>query len=137
MAVNYGKGAKKKAIQLHSKVVRTRAGFVCERCGIKRGDIRDTGSKVAIQAAHIVSRRYNATVTDERNGFALCAKCHWYLDNWHLEFAAFVEEKHGDFRVYNELKSKVEFGYVPDWDEEIERLTELLEHYESVGGVPG
>lgn len=129
MPVEYGRGAKKKATQLHSLVVRTRAGFVCEHCGIERGAIRDNPkkTKVAIQCAHIISRQFIATRTDERNAFALCGSCHYKFGKWPLEFARFVIEKHGSLDLYNELKSKVDCGYVPDWDQEIVRLQELLD----------
>lgn len=138
MAVSYGKGAKKKAIKLHSEVVRARADYVCQRCGLKRGDVRDNAkkTKVAIQCAHIVSRTYVATVTDERNGFSLCGACHYFLDKWPVEMTRFIIDNHGSLDAYNDLKSKVDSGHVPNWDEEIERLKGLLEHYESADWLP-
>ena len=142
MAVKYGKGAKGKAIKLHSLVVRTRSEFKCDRCGVERGADRVNPrtkkvTKVSIQCAHIITRIQLATVTDERNAFSLCASCHWYFGKWPIEFALFMIEKHGSFDIYNALKDKVECGYVPDWDEEIERLTVLLEKYEAANRLSG
>lgn len=142
MAVKYGKGDKKKAIQLQSLVVRTRAGFKCERCGIGRGEERynektKKTTKVAIQCGHIISRQLKATVSDENNGFSLCGKCHWYLDHWHVEFCRFIVEKHGSLDLYNALKNKVDSGCDPDWLEEIERLQGLLDEYETSDWLPG
>ena len=61
---------KDKATELHSMVVRARDGYTCRLCG--RSDRQ-------IQCAHIFSRRYAATRTDEENAVALCAGCHMRL----------------------------------------------------------
>lgn len=136
MTVNYGKGAKKKAVKLHSLLVRTRADFRCESCGIERGELRTNPktkkvTKVAIQCAHIISRRYNATLTDDRNAVSLCASCHYGFGLDPLGFAQFVIGKHGTVDIYHDLRRKVDEEYKPDWDEEIERLQELLDVAES------
>lgn len=136
MSVNYGKGAKKKAIKLHSLFVRTRAGFKCENCGIERGVIRinpktKKETKVAIQCAHIISRRYNATVTDERNAVSLCASCHYAFGMDPLGFAQFIIGKHDTVAVYRDLRRKVDEEFKPDWNDEIERLQGLLDDAES------
>lgn len=119
MSASYGKGARGKATKLHSKIVRERVGYVCERCG----KTRDEGQ---IQCAHIISRNYGGTRTDERNAFALCASCHWYFGKWPVEFARFVFDQVGHV-LYDELKAKAEDnkGKKLDWEAELERLKEL------------
>jgi hypothetical protein len=136
VSVNYGKGAKKKAVKLHSLLVRTRADFKCEKCGIERGAMRTNPktkkvTKVAIQCAHIISRRYNATLTDERNAFSLCGSCHFGFGLDPLGFAQFTIGKHGTVEIYQALRKKVDDEYKPDWDVEIERLQEMLDVAES------
>lgn len=116
MAAESGKGARGKATKLHSLIVRERAGFICENCG----RTREEGQ---MQCAHIVSRNYGHTRTDERNGFCLCAKCHWYFGKWPLEFYKFIEMKHS-LNLYEELKFKAEQGKGKplDWPSELLRL---------------
>lgn len=120
MSASYGKGARGKATKLHSKIVRERTGYVCERCGKTRDD------GVQIQCAHIISRNYGGTRTDERNAFALCASCHWYFGKWPVEFGKFVHDKIGS-ELYEELKEKAENnkGKKLDWEAELDRLKEL------------
>lgn len=133
MAKNiYGKGARKKATELHSLIVRERAGFVCENCGRKRHPpgLTKEEKKVAetgqIQCAHIISRNYGATRTDEKNAFALCAKCHWRFGKWPMEFARFVFAKIGE-EEYDRLAAKAMAGTGTkiDWVAELERLQEI------------
>jgi hypothetical protein len=88
-------------------------------------------TKAAIQCAHIISRQYNATVTDERNAFALCGKCHYGFGFDPVGFAEFVIQKHGTVDIWRDLRRKVDEEYKPDWDVEIERLQELLDVAES------
>ena len=60
---------KKLAAQLDalwSHLVKHRSGNKCQRCL----------SIVAVQAHHIIERRYTATRWDLRNGIALCLNCH-------------------------------------------------------------
>ncbi len=56
-----------------AKAVKERSGHRCEVCG----------SKQAVEAHHIVSRRYKATRYDVTNGVALCQKHHQDA-TWHL-----------------------------------------------------
>ena len=130
----YGKGARGKATMLHSVVVRSRGA--CERCG-RPGEDQDV--KVAglgtvtlpiggLQAAHIVSRRYAATRTDERNGWALCAGCHRRLtehpnEHVHLAVATLGQDGYDELcaRALAGGRSKEAF-----WVAEVDRLTQLL-----------
>lgn len=114
----YGKGAKAKATKLHSLVVRARGA--CERCG----------STSSLQAAHIVSRRYSATRTDERNAWCLCASCHFFLTHNPFEHVVFAHRTIGEV-VYAELREKALSNLRPwkpaDWQAEVDRLEGLLE----------
>lgn len=119
MANIHGKGARGKATKLHSLIVRERANYVCENCG-------NTREESQIQCAHIISRNYGATRTDERNAFALCAKCHWRFGKWPIEFARFVFDKIGE-EEYDRLAAKAEAGRgnPTNWPLELERLEAL------------
>ena len=114
MAVAYGKGDKGKATKLHSVIVRSR-GY-CENCG------DDTYEK--LQCAHIISRRYSATRTDETNAFALCWKCHRRFTDFPVEFSHFVTDKIGTEK-YDQLRDKAEGLGKMDWTEELARLKQI------------
>lgn len=116
MAASSGKGDRGKATKLHSLYVRQRAAFVCQRCG-------KTRSEGQIQCAHIISRHYGATRTNEYNAFALCASCHWYFGKWPMEFSKFVIDMIGS-EGYEELRTLAEngVGKKVDWASEIDRL---------------
>lgn len=115
----YGKGAKAKATKLHSLVVRARGA--CERCG------ESDYSK--LQCAHILSRRYSATRTDERAAWCLCASCHLFLGLNPYEHVAFATQTLGEV-VYAELREKAYSNPRPwkpaMWLAEVERLQALL-----------
>lgn len=129
MPASSGKGLRGKATRLHSLYVRQRANFVCENCG----KTREEGQ---IQCAHIISRHWGATRTDETNAFALCASCHWYFGKWPLEFAKFVITEIGS-DAYEDLKLKAERGKGKkvDWGAEVVRLQELLETLNADSGL--
>ena len=76
-----------------------------------------------MQCAHIVSRTYSHTRTDEDNAICLCGKCHFYFSKWPIEFAEFVFEKIGK-AAYLKLKEKAEsgVGVKMDWSAELVRL---------------
>lgn len=113
MPLKASKGAKKKADDIFSKLVRSSGQ--CENCQSTRD----------LQCAHIISRRYAHTRTNILNAFCLCAKCHIHFTAWPLEFADFVERKIGlemyqDLVVLSQCRGKV------DWLSEVERLRPLL-----------
>lgn len=118
MSVAYGTGPKGKATRLHSLVVRARGR--CERCGSTSG----------LQAAHIISRKFSATRTDERNAWCLCASCHRRLTDWPNEHVAFAVQTLGD-DLYAELRAKALENPRPwkpaDWQAECVRLQALLD----------
>jgi hypothetical protein len=119
MSVVYGKGAKGKATRLHSLVVRARGA--CERCG------ESDYSK--LQCAHIVSRRFNNTRTDETAAWCLCWTCHRRLTEWPNEHVAFAWRTIGA-DAYAELRARALSDRKwkdADWRAECERLAALLE----------
>ena len=113
----YGTGPKGKATKLHAELVRARGR--CQLCG----------ATANLQCAHIVGRRFNATRTDERNAWCLCARCHFRLTDHPDEHMAFVDETIG-LDAFLELKQRAEAGVKANdafWLAEVDRLTRLLE----------
>lgn len=113
----YGTGLKAKATKLHSQVVRQRGR--CERCG----------STSNLQCAHLIGRRYNATRTDTRNAWCLCATCHFRLTDHPDEHMTFVADTIG-LDAFFEMKQRAEAGVKANdafWHAEIERLSAQLE----------
>lgn len=114
----YGKGVKGRATQLHSKVVRARGR--CEACGESRYDL--------LQCAHIISRRYAATRTDETNAFCLCARDHFRFTENPDEWMDFIDTTIGRAE-YDRLKQKALAGVKTSesfWRGEMDRLGALL-----------
>lgn len=115
-AVAKGKGIKAKATRLHAEYVRSRGA--CERCGSVR----------SLQCAHIVSRRYSATRTDELNAWCLCAGCHMRLTQHPDEHVAFAWKTRGE-DGYRALLDKAYAGVKANdsfWHAEVIRLESLL-----------
>lgn len=106
------KTAKNKADDLFSKIVRSRG--VCIGCGERRYDL--------LQTAHIFSRNFARTRTDETNAYCACASCH---ANWHLDpvgFGLFAMAQMGEagyWALYRKAHAVEKF----DWHDELERLT--------------
>lgn len=130
----YGKGPRGKATMLHSLVVRSRGA--CERCGRAGEDqtvrVPQVGTLVlpvgGLQAAHIISRRYVATRTDERNAWALCPACHRRLTEHPHEHVHFTIETIGQAQ-FDRLCARAmsgQQGKAAFWSAEIDRLTEIL-----------
>lgn len=109
----YGKGDKAKATKLHSLIVRSRGR--CERCG------EQDYSK--LQCAHIISRKYSATRTDENNSWSLCAKCHRRLTDFPREHSHFITDTIGS-EAYEVLRERAETVTKLDWSQELARLKE-------------
>jgi hypothetical protein len=117
MSSLYGKGAKGRATRLHSLVVRARGA--CENCG--RSD--------QLQCAHIVTRRRNATRTDEQAAFCLCSGCHMTYTHDPLQWVDFVVSKIGR-EAYDAIQAKsLDASFKAKesfWLAECERLSALL-----------
>lgn len=107
----YGTGAKGKATKLHAQIVRAR-GF-CQRCG--RTD--------TLQCAHIISRSYSWTRTDETNAWCLCGTCHNETGVFPHLFMDLIDDTIG-LDAYADLYAKARSGvrHKFDWDTEVERL---------------
>ncbi len=108
---------KRKATVEHSLYVRERDG-ACVRCGTTSG---------RLQCAHIISRRYAATRTDEGNAYTLCATCHRRLTEWPHEHVAFFTAQLGSWEAYQALIEKANAGKdtimrADFWQGEIDRL---------------
>ena len=112
----YGTGAKGKATRLHSEIIRS-AGR-CEICG----------SLERLQAAHIISRNYDATRTDLRNALVLCAGCHMGQSFFSpVEVSLCWLNKYSK-RLYNELVKRAKSKHNKiDWDQEVVFLSSILE----------
>lgn len=110
------KSQKKKLDALWSKAVRTRDGFMCQRC-YKTPKARGT------HAHHIFRRNVNASRWDILNGITMCFGCHKWVDNdpnaykvWIMNKIgvknyADLERKHnirGDFIAYEAKKKELE-----------------------------
>lgn len=123
-AVARGKGVKAKATRLHAELVRSRGA--CERCG-------KTG--VRLECAHVVSRRYAATRTDETNAWCLCSYCHRYLTENPYEHVQFAIKTLGE-DGYRQLLDKA-YATVGQrlndafWRSEVVRLESLLRQSEA------
>lgn len=111
---------KRRATSLHSQYVRARDGR-CVRCGRTDGQL---------QCAHVFSRRYAATRTDERNAACLCATCHRYLTENPYEHVLFFTA-HLDPGEFQHLRDKAYGGIgqvmrAEFWAAECARLERLL-----------
>lgn len=102
---------------MHAELVRARGR--CERCG----------STNQLECAHVISRRFSATRTDERNAWCLCSSCHRRLTLHPDEHMAFVGVTIG-MDVFDELKTKALSNLRPwrdhEWQAEVVRLRALL-----------
>lgn len=108
----YPKGAKGKCDKIFSKIIRARGA--CERCGNREN----------LQTAHIISRRYAATRTEELNAWSLCAGCHLRLTNWPREHSDFITETIG-LATYEKLRARAETVSKVDWEAEYIRLKKI------------
>lgn len=113
-----GRGLKGRATSLHSKVVRARGA--CQSCV--------ESDYTRLQCAHIMSRRYAATRTDENNAFCLCARCHMRYTEHADEWMDFIDSTIGRAE-FDRLKAKASAGVKTSeafWRAEMDRLTALL-----------
>jgi len=120
MVASYGTKEKAAATKLHSLFVRTRDGFTCRWCGAGKVDGKQ------IQCAHIMSRAFSATRTDERNAVALCASCHWKQTKNPLLWARWIEKELGTAEL-DYLIEKSQMKVKVDWAAECVRLQTALD----------
>lgn len=111
-------GVKEEATRLHSKIIRTTRGPMCEnRCG-----------RPATDCAHIIGRGFSHTRTDLANAFALCATCHHIFGLNHGAWMDFVDATIGR-PEYDRLWAKANAGVNVkfDWYDELDRLRVIAE----------
>lgn len=73
-----------------SILVRSRAGFKCERCGA-------TPQQSQLHAHHVYGRNNHRLRFEPRNGVCLCARCHrWTHDNPLAYASWFLEHREDD-----------------------------------------
>lgn len=119
MSDMYGKGKKGTATRLHSKVIRMIG--MCERC------LDENYEK--LQAAHIISRKYNSTRTDLRNAFCLCASCHRFFTDHPTEFGNFVRSRVGSegYKLIYQKSLVTQKGTDAFWQDRIDFLKDVAE----------
>ena len=89
---------RKEEDRLFSLLVRTRAGWNCEKCG-KNFE----ADRHSLHCSHFRSRRYTGTRWFQGNAAAHCAGCHRYLGEHPHEFGDWIRSYLGD--GYEELLS--------------------------------
>ena len=113
------KGVKEEATRLHSRIVRATKGPMCQVPGCTR---------IATDAAHIITRSYSHTRTDIDNAYALCAEDHRLFTNNHGLWMDFVCSTIGRAE-YDRLWEKAQAGVSQkfDWYDELDRLRAIAE----------
>jgi hypothetical protein len=112
------KGAKGKADELFSKLIRSRGA--CERCGRTEH----------LQAAHIITRSRLNTRWDTRNAWCLDARCHIRLTHWPVEHRDFAWQTIGEDTYYELVRLSESTSKVwrkSDFEAECVRLQALLD----------
>ena len=77
-----------------SDLVRERASWKCEYCGIYLEH-----DKVRLHCSHLFTRAYHIVRWHPDNAFANCATCHRRLENDPHEFGRWAEEKLSEERI--------------------------------------
>lgn len=103
---------KEKAIKLHAQIIRS-IGY-CEKCN----------STSSLTCAHIVKRRFSATVSDLRNAFCLCISCHRYFEDNPREFSHFITDTWAA-NHYDDVYAKAQPNTKVDWEERVEFLKDI------------
>jgi hypothetical protein len=103
------RGAKKRADDLFSKIVRSRGA--CVKCG----------STQNLQCAHIESRRFSNTRCDEANALCACAGCHHFWTDHPVDFGMFVVDLIGA-PAYAELRHRAQANTKVVWVDVVQRL---------------
>lgn len=109
MSIFRKRSTKNKPIDdLWSKLVKYRAGHVCEKCGKAKG----------LQSHHIFGRRRLSVRWDKRNGICLCPGCHTLSSKFSAhqtptEFTFWIIEKRGQ-EWYDQLLKKANTPYKVD-----------------------
>lgn len=110
--------AKREAWQVFSKWIRNRDKDVCITCN------KDMTGSRASQAGHYISRRFNATLFDERNVNSQCMYCNMYKAGNIGVYTLKLIEKYGE-NIIKELTEKSQ--ELKQWT--VEELEGLKEKY--------
>lgn len=119
--MKYPRGVDGSLDRIFSKLVRERADYICEHCGINlRHDPR------RMHCAHIHSRKHRSTRWRGNGACCLCASCHRRFTDFPIEWQGAARKILGDgeyedcARLANEIRkyTKVE-------------KAEMLEHYKA------
>ena len=98
------KSVKESCDRLWSKLVRARAGWCCERCGVEPEAAR------GFHAHHIYGRSNHRLRFEPRNGTALCGACHRWAEEVPVEFTDWLwRERRADV---NWLRSENRKGLI-------------------------
>lgn len=114
----------KKTWDVVRKIVRERAGGICEWCG--------TTNSYQYDCDHIITRSCNILHFDLNNIIFLCHSCHFYKKKQHpVQYTRIVERRRGErtLRDLEEIYHKSKHGYDPEpkiW--ELIEIRERLEH---------
>jgi transcription elongation factor Elf1 len=103
---------------------RAEADRIFARLIRETGQCRRCGSTDHLQCAHILSRSYSATRTDERNALCLCRSCHMFFTHRPLEWDLWARQEIGS-SVVDALRTLALTHVAPDWKAEVARLEHL------------
>lgn len=119
---------RKKCVKLAKDIVKKRADFRCEKCGV-------SGEFKQLQGSHIYPEgRYSSMSADTDNILCLCAGCHmWSNDSWHENPLESVEWFHGKFPERHEiLKRRSRESRQMDWAKKQADLMDELDKLKEV-----
>jgi hypothetical protein len=119
LSVKRYKGAKAKADELFSKVIRGQGSCEAEGFG-------DRNCSNQIQTAHIITRGRSATRTDTRNAFALCFSHHRWFHDYPREFSRFITQTWAQ-DYYDRLYIKSITPTKVKWEQRVEFLKLITE----------
>lgn len=102
---------------IFSDLIRERANWTCEYCGIKV-------EGRSAHCAHIHGRKSQATRYDPDNAVCLCAKDHYYFTDHPTEFTRWLENYLGEghLDILREKVNRIKKWYKGEKDE-------MLKHY--------
>lgn len=107
-----------------SDVVRERADWACEKCGVISEEGRNRAADKGMQCSHYYGRKHNSTRYDMDNCFCLCASCHSWLEDRPADHRVFVISKLGEARHDELMRRHHQVKKYKSW-----MLKELKEHY--------
>ena len=84
----------RKADVTFSLLVRCRANWTCENCGVDK-----MGDPGTFDCAHIMSRRSVGLRWHPQNALGLCRGCHIFFTAHPFDWSDFCKEKYGEERV--------------------------------------